>query len=1846
MKRKTLALFLVLAMVMTMVPTVAFAADEVMDQDELEAVIAEAYEDGGTVKLANDIETDSTINITGTVILDLNGYDIKAGGTGYSVITVGDGSTAASLTLQDSGNTGTRYITGVGSEAVISDVTSGAEVTGGVIYGGSTTLGGGVFVASGATFTMTGGTIAGNTATLGGGGVHIVGTMTMSEGTGGTTGTISNNTSATGGGVRLNGGYTFTMNAGTIKDNTATNEGGGVFFADGGDSRTFTMNGGTISGNSASSGGGVYVNAGYTMNMNGGNITGNTATTSGGGVYVACNAEWTKMNISNNSVITITGNTANGITNNMYLDYDGTYTVSQKLTVSTTPVSTSSIGITLENVTGDFTFAGARAENVFSSDKSGYEVIEDGSSTYTYSINVAPVAQVNNTKYTTVQAAIDAANGEDETNVDTVTLLTDVSITETITVTDADGVILDLAGFDIDGSGITDATKASVITVNGGALTLTDSADDEGIISGGTGTTVDETTIGGGVYVWNGGSFTMSGGIIGDNSATNGAGVYVASGTFTMTGGVIGGSAANKNTATANGGGVYVNSGVTATLSGGEISYNESTTNGGGVYVDGTNSDSKATFNMTGGTISGNTATGTDPANGGGGVFVQNYGEFTMSHSDAAIESNTANNGGGVFVNYKATFTMSDGTIGGEGAGNTSSYGSGGGGGVYVRGSNSSNYGIFTMTGGTISYNEHTNSTGGGGGVYVSDYGIFNMSNAAIIEHNTSSSSGGGVSVAGNGTMTMDSGSAITNNSASSNGGGVYMNGTMNISGTVNISGNTKGEAANNVYLLSGKTMTVTGSLSGSSIGINTYITAKDGIPVAVAVGYDDYSLSETDDMVFTKDVSSAAGTLTFVDDDATNEIQLYVAHTHTWGSYSQGTMPNPEYDADTNNEVDEFIEDPTKIVATCSGCADTATLQIAAPTGLTYTGSAIEATITDADGLQGDAVVVYYQAGALGYDTAMDGKPINVGTYKAELTVGGIKAEVEYTIEAKSITAPRYTSTSAAYTGVAHTTDFPADGDGYCVSYSFDSDTVESIAAIAEGVYTATYTLDDTTNTVWSTGGASDIAYTYTITKATTNTVSFTVAGGWTYGATAVLPEASASFGAPVLTYYATQEDATAGTNTIATPTAAGTYYVRADVTGTDNYVAGSTTASFTISPYTLTLASDSTVYDEDATFTQEIAGASDETVTVTITVDSADAGEYTTGKYTVAYEVDGATSTNYALAEAQDATFTITKAPVTVSLSNTVQTAGDVSGVSVTTDQEVTYTVTYGDTETTTVPTAVGTYAIYVTLTADPSNYYIASGDNASTEPVQMGTLIITEEAVTTYEITGIVKDSDGTTLVAGATVTLKQGDTVFATAVTDEFGAYTFTNVISGLYNIVAESDGVTMTIAETIEANGIVDTITMPSGNTNSVVEVTGATTPAVVVGGLDAVAEDEAVTDSTVKVVLSVEEKRDSDILTDSAQISEEVASDETVGMYLAIDITKTVDDGAETSITETNDVVQITIPLPEELQGKETYVVYRAHEGDIHTITTTAVDGEKIVVSSDKTSITLYVKKFSTYALAYTEYTASTGSSSGGSSSYSSSVASADNGDVSVSSSKSTSGSKITITATPDEGYEVGSVTVTYASGREVSVTDNGDGTYSYIQPGAAVTVKVTFVAIGSETDSDRPFTDVDSDDSYYNAVVWAVENGITTGYADGSFNPYGVTNRAQAVTFLWRAMDEPSYTIDNPFTDISEDDYFYDAVLWAFENGITVGTTDTTFSPYMDCSRAHIITFLWRMDGEKVTNSLNLFTDVSETNYYYDAVLWGVGEGITTGVSNTTFQPETDCNRSVIVTFLYRYLA
>lgn len=241
------------------------------------------------------------------------------------------------------------------------------------------------------------------------------------------------------------------------------------------------------------------------------------------------------------------------------------------------------------------------------------------------------------------------------------------------------------------------------------------------------------------------------------------------------------------------------------------------------------------------------------------------------------------------------------------------------------------------------------------------------------------------------------------------------------------------------------------------------------------------------------------------------------------------------------------------------------------------------------------------------------------------------------------------------------------------------------------------------------------------------------------------------------------------------------------------------------------------------------------------------------------------------------------------------------------------------------------------------------------------------------------------------------------------------------------------------------------------------------------------------------------------------------------------------------------------------------------------------------------------------------------------------------NGTVTVSPANASKGANVTVTVKPNEGYELGSLAVKDASGDLLPLADLGNGKYSFVMPDGKVSVEAEFVKTAATS-----FADVPANAYFADAVKWAVDKGVTNGLSDTMFGPYASCTRAQIVTFLWRAAGSPEPKTASSFTDVPVSTYYAKAVAWAVENGITNGMTETTFAPNAACTRGQSVTFLHRALGKKVESSAS-FTDVKSDAFYADAINWAVANNVTNGTSATTFSPYASCTRAQIVTFLYR---
>lgn len=312
------------------------------------------------------------------------------------------------------------------------------------------------------------------------------------------------------------------------------------------------------------------------------------------------------------------------------------------------------------------------------------------------------------------------------------------------------------------------------------------------------------------------------------------------------------------------------------------------------------------------------------------------------------------------------------------------------------------------------------------------------------------------------------------------------------------------------------------------------------------------------------------------------------------------------------------------------------------------------------------------------------------------------------------------------------------------------------------------------------------------------------------------------------------------------------------------------------------------------------------------------------------------------------------------------------------------------------------------------------------------------------------------------------------------------------------------------------------------------------------------------------------------------------------------------------------------------------------------TAVATVENGVVTAVAAGNATITAKAgEKTATCAVTVTNPSNSGSSSGGGGSStprYAVTVPDkTENGSLSVTPKNAKKGSDVTVTATPDKGYEVDDIVAKDAKGNKLTLKDNGDGTYTFTMPASKVTVTAAFAEKKAEPIApEKLFADVSAEEYYYEAVKWASENGVTGGIGENLFGANLPCTRAQIVTFLWRAAGSPEPKGMSGFVDVSADAYYAKAVAWAVEEGIVSGTSATTFNPDAVCTRAQSVAFLYRAFGEKVNKAAG-FSDVSADAYYADAVAWAVENGVASGIGGGLFAPDQNCARGQIVAFLYR---
>ena len=586
-------------------------------------------------------------------------------------------------------------------------------------------------------------------------------------------------------------------------------------------------------------------------------------------------------------------------------------------------------------------------------------------------------------------------------------------------------------------------------------------------------------------------------------------------------------------------------------------------------------------------------------------------------------------------------------------------------------------------------------------------------------------------------------------------------------------------------------------------------------------------------------------------------------------------------------------------------------------------------------------------------------------------------------------------------------------------------------------------------------------------------------------------------------------------------------------------------------------------------------------------------------------------------------------------------------------------------------------------ITLPANPfikKNYlftgWTANGDtrlyqpgDCFTMPARNVTFTAQWQAVFTVGGTVTEKTDGADYTVENAVVSLWLGANKIDEVSTNEYGAYHFDNLIPGIYNLVVTKDVRTVTSKVELTENKACDA-TLPKGTTNSIVKVTPGS-PDIVVGKLDTVfdypddtvytAEDQETVQEGGKVefIFTAEEKQKIDVSEDIQKI-QAVSGNSNLALVMDYKLGKEVfgSDGTlatSKAITQANVLLEVLLPLPTELQGKDRYSVYRVHSNTAQklTMTPSSTLGEYFTVSSDKTSLTLYVKCFSTYAIGYTE---SSGSNSGGGTStsvYPPSIEEQEHGSVTISPKNPGKGDQVTITPAPDDGYAVDTVIVTDPNGNAVAVTPNDDGTYTFVQPSGNVTITVTFRPLTSVSDCPRdnncpmaPFTDADRAAWYHDGIHYCVEHGLMMGTSQTTFAPNTATTRGMIVTILWRLAGSPIVSSPMDYDDVTAEDWYGEAVRWADSAGVVSGYGNGKFGPNDPITREQMATMLWRYAGSpKAEGSLSSFADGAQTSRWAQpAMIWATERGLFAGVGNDRLEPQEQATRAQTATILTQF--
>ena len=905
-------------------------------------------------------------------------------------------------------------------------------------------------------------------------------------------------------------------------------------------------------------------------------------------------------------------------------------------------------------------------------------------------------------------------------------------------------------------------------------------------------------------------------------------------------------------------------------------------------------------------------------------------------------------------------------------------------------------------------------------------------------------------------------------------------------------------------------------------------------------------------------------------------------------------------------------------------------------------------------------------------------------GEYKVEVTATDTNGQMTTAVASQMV------SITPAPVAIPDPSDMKFTYNGQEQTYPIANNTLYTVTGNQQtdaGDYTVTVSLTDKSNYAWADGDTEDQTYTFTIARKA-------IAVTWS-GLTQVYrdnEQVKATLDGVLGNDTCSLSDITyqQGDTPMEAPTNAGEYAAKVSLTGADaaNYTLKNHEATLTIRPKTVGFTVTDNAEVSDGTAKMATVTPTDNTLvqtgyTVTHRQGTATVDEPTAvGSYEIWVNItDGNYRHTNGTAEMQVGTLTITQAP------------------------PVLYDVTFagGDDATGTAPETLSAVAdakiILPACTFERKDYLftgwsyngkIYQPGDSFTMPAQDVTFTAQWQAV--FEVSGTIteKTEGEDAKVESAVVSLWLGANKINETTTDKDGKYTFDKLLPGIYNLVVTKDVRTVTSKVEITTENKTCDAVLPKGATNSIVDVTPGS-PNIVVGKLDTVfaetdgtvytAEDQKTVQQggKVEITFTAEVKEETDVTSDLEKI-QAISGNSNLALTMDYALTKTVttssgDEKQPQPIAQSNVLLEVLLPLPTELQGKDSYSVYRVHNNAAQELKQGENNkndlGEYFTVNKDKTGLTLYVKCFSTYAIGYTESggtdsggdQGSSGGGGGGGSStptYPPSIVPPENGTVTVSPKNPQKGDKVTIAPTPEEGYAVDTITVTDANGKIVEVTPKDDGTYTFVQPTGKVTITVTFRPITAPADCPRdescpmaPFLDADRTAWYHDGVHYCLETGLMVGTSPTTFAPEQTTSRAMVATILWRLAGSPAADGTMHFADVPQDTWYTEAVRWASGAGVVTGYSPEKFGPNDPITREQLAAMLWRyaqaaeydVSVGQNTDPLS-FTDASDISpWAMEAMQWACAAGILNGTGDgSTLTPQGQATRAQAATMLMRF--